>query len=497
MQIKKVSGVILAVALSGCGIFGPSYTKPDVGAPAAWNSKDSIANLGDGKHVIDLPDLAWWKKFNDPKLNELMVEAMKNNNQIQMAIGNIIQAQGLLQQIEMMWVPTVNVVPGYGQNGWYGGTNANSGSTGGGASTGTTGSTLGTNGYSVGVVPNYSLNILQQIRQQQAASASLRAAKSTHDAMRLTIISQVVAGYFTLLEQNYALQLQQQLVKDAGERDELARGQYKNGYISLLDLQNYEQVYEQAKVQVPIIEANIVASQNALQVLVNKNPGVVPTGLDFTKIAMDGIVPGNVPSTVLRQRPDVVAAEEQLIAANANIGVATANFFPTISLTGGVGTASSQLAGLFSSYNDYWSAAVNAVMPVLNLSYFGSIRQAKGAYYTAYYNYIFTVRGAFAQVDNALATHQKSTDSYKEQLQVYNSTVLANQLGDERFKQGLDSLVTSLNYKITMDNSAITLATSKLNQVQSIVNLYQAMAGGYNVDNTDKPKKFGDGHDAD
>ena len=136
-------------------------------------------------------------------------------------------------------------------------------------------------------------------------------------------------------------------------------------------------------------------------------------------------------------------------------------------------------------------------MPILNLSYFGTIRQAKGQYYNSYYNYIFTVRNAFAQVDNGLAAHQKFTDSYKEQKQFYDSTVLAFDLGDQRFKDGLDSWVTALNYKITMDSAAITLANAKMQQLQTIVNLYQAMAGGYNVENTDKAKKFGDGHDAD
>lgn len=488
IKMKKITILVLSIAMSSCAIFGPDYKKPNTDAQDSFRSHDSLSKVD---KVTNLPDMAWWTKFNDPKLNDLIVEALKNNNQVEMAIGNVVAAQGYLQQVEMTWVPFVNVAAGYSQNGTV---NGNSGSS------PANGAAFGSNynsGYSAGLVPGYTLNILQLYKQQQSAKAQLAAAVATKDAMRLTIISQVAGGYFTLTQQNYVLELQKQLVADTLDQYNLAKGQYKAGYISLLSLQTYEQNYEKAKAQIPIIENNIVASENAIQVLLNKNPGVVKTGQPFSKLPMDGIIPANVPSVVLKQRPDVIAAEQQLIAANANIGVATANFFPTINLTGGLGSVSSDLSGLFSSGNDFWSTSVNATMPILNLAYFGTIRQAKGQYYNSYYNYIFTVRNAFAQTDNALAAHQKYTDSYKEQKQVYDSTVLAFDLGDQRFKDGLDSWVTALNYKISMDNSAITLANAKMQQLQTIVNLYQAMAGGYNVGNTAKAKKFGDGHDAD
>lgn len=487
MKMKKITVVLLGIAVSGCAIFGPSYKKPDASSPDSFRSKDKLSKV-DSK-VENLPDLEWWKKFNDPKLNELILEALKNNNQIAMAIGNIVAAQGYLEQVEMSWVPFVNVAAGYSQNGSLNGGNSAGGNSSFGGNY--------NNGYSAGLVPGYTLNILQLYKTQQLAKAQLEAAIATKNATRLAILSQVAGGYFTLVQQNYLLELQKQLITDTLDQYNLAKGQYKAGYISLLSLQTYEQKYEQAKAQLPIIENNIVASENAIQVLLNKNPGVVKTGVAFNKLPMDGIVPGNLPSTVLKQRPDVISAEETLIANNANIGVADASFFPTISLTGGAGSVSSQLGNLFSSGTDFWTTTVNATMPILNLSYFGTIRQAKGQYYNAYYNYIFTIRNAFAQVDNALAAHQKYTDSYKEQKQVYDSTVLAFDLDNQRFKDGLDSWVTALGYKITMDNSAITLANSKMQQLQTIVNLYQAMAGGYNVENTDKAKKFGDSHDAD
>ena len=432
--------------------------------------------------------MAWWKKFKDPELNSLIAEALQNNANIQQAIGNVIQAQGALQQVQMGWVPTMGAAAGYGGSGTYSGA----------PNPATQQATIGAaTGYSVSLLPTYSLNIFQQLRSQEAAKANLLAAKYTKDAMRLTIIGQVAGSYFSLRGFEYLLVLQKQLVADTKKLYELTNAQYKEGFISLFNLQSYQQQYETAMVQVPIIENNIVQTRNAIRVLINRNPGDIASGIDFTAIPMNGIVPGNLPSVVLKNRPDIMQAEQQLIAANANIGVATSTFFPTLVLTNTSGFASSALNFLFSAGSDFWRANIAANMPILNLSIYGQIKGARGAYYTAYYNYIQTVRTAFSQVDSGLSGHDKLTKSYNMQHQVYDSAKLAYKLGDARFTEGADSYVTMLAYKVAYDNAAIKLSTIKVQQLQSISTLYQALAGGYNVNNTDKPlTTFGDGRDA-
>ncbi len=176
--------------------------------------------------------------------------------------------------------------------------------------------------------------------------------------------------------------------------------------------------------------------------------------------------------------------------------MATSQFFPTLSLTGNTGLASNGLNTLFNAGSDFWLAQIQAVMPALNLSLFGQIRSAKGVYYQAYWNYINTVRTAFSQVDSGLSGHDKLTKSYKDQTEVYKSTVVAYNLEDGRYKQGLDSLMPVLQNKIKMEQAALNLASSKTNQLQTIVTLYQALAAGYEVGNTDGPStKFGDGRD--
>lgn len=483
--------LVVIAALSGCAMWGPSYKQPDANAPESWASTDSLAKVDKSSESADVTMLAkmkWWEQFNDPVLNKLVIYTLANNPTIQQQIGSIIQAQGTLETVQMQWVPTLNFSPGYKATGNYTGVSNSSVSQ----------YTIGSNvGYYVDFVPSYSLNIMQQLRQQEAAEAGVGLAKYQKDAMRMTIIGQVAGSYLSLRGYDYMLNIQKQLVDDTAKQYELGKAQYKEGYISLLTLQDYQQQYEAAKAQVPITQNNIVATTNAIRVLANKNPGDLKRGLDFAQIPTDGLIPVNLPSVVLRNRPDIKQMESGLVQANANIGVATSAFFPTLSLTGNTGFASGGLNTLFNAGSDFWQTQIAAVMPVLNLSLFGQIKGAKGLYYQAYWNYINTVKTAFSQVDNGLSGHDKLTKSYKDQTEVYKSAVTAYNLEDGRYKQGLDSLMPALQYKIKMEQAALTMASSKTSQLQTIVTLYQALAAGYDVDNTDKPNtKFGDGRDS-
>jgi outer membrane protein, multidrug efflux system len=292
------------------------------------------------------------------------------------------------------------------------------------------------------------------------------------------------------------LKLQQALTTDYQKQWELGKKQYELGYISLQALQQYEQNYYTAKTQIPVLENNIVKSQNALKVLINENPGKVVTKQDFMALDSNGIIPANLPSKVLENRPDVRQAEETLIADNASIGYARANFFPSIQLTSNIGATSNVLSGLFSTGALGYNLNPDVLIPIFNLSYLGNIKQARGQYYADYYAYIKTIRNAFKDVDNGLSAHDKLTESFKTQELNYSSAKTAYTLADARYQDGADSYVTALTTKIKMENAAVLLSNSKLDQLNSVVGLYQALAGGYNVDNTDKPNKFGDGHDS-
>ncbi len=470
MKLKNIASLILlASTVVGCGLLGPSYTKPNSDDPKGYYNRDSLSTT----ESVNLPMLAWWKKFNDPQLDSLIESALKNNNNIQAAIGNVTAAQGQLRQVQFAWIPTASASGGYNSKAIYG------------------------QGYYFDAAPAYSLNIFQQIKAQQYAKANYEAVRAAKDTVRLSVISATVTGYFSLLGQDYQLQLQKQLVQDLSDLLKFAKVQYADGYISLYQVQSYEQQYESAKAQLPIIENIIVASQNALRVLLNQNPGSIQRGLKFTQLNSYGVIPNNLPSQVLRNRPDVRQAEQQLIAANANIGVATSMFFPTISLTGAGGSAAGALGSLFSAGTDYWVEGASVSMPILNFGIYGQIQQAKGQYYAAYYNYLQTVRTAFASVDNDLSAHQQFTDSLNIQTQAYHSTQTAYSLAESSFTEGLYSKPTLLQNAVTMDQAALVVQQSKLQQLGSIVQLYQDLGGGYGYQNFESRNKFGDGHDWD
>ena len=470
---------------------GPDYVTPGVDAPATWVHAQSseIVQSND-----NLSDISWWENFNDPKLDELIDQALAKNNNIQVAIGNIGVAEAQLKQVHMNWVPTINL-GGAALSGQLLNFSSNSNNS---MVTGINPGNSSFTFYQAGLVPTYSLNILKQIKNSELAKANLAGAKAVRDAIRLTIISQVAGSYFSLLALDQQLREQKQVVADLVEVVRLAKIQYKHGYVALTDIKPYEQQLEQSKMAIPNIEDNIVHMQNALKVLLGKNPGNIVRNNNFNNISLDNKIPINLPSEILRNRPDIRQAEEQLKATNADIGVAKSNYFPSITLTTPAGAFSSQLAGLFNNPSgDFWFAQILATMPILNLGLNALIKEKKAKYYVAYYTYIQTVKAAFADTDNSLSSAARTADTYITASKMYKVARENAALNLENYHLGYMSYPDSLSSKITADNTKILLTQAKLQQVQAILKVYQAMAGGYNYKNTDKPTPIDDEHNYD
>lgn len=462
--MKKILGTlflsfIVVMTVASCALYGPTYTKPPSNSPTSWSTQDSLSYSSNA----ELPMMAWWQRFDDPALSDYIETALKNNNNIQMAVGQSMAAQGQLEQIQFAWVPTLDMAVGSGNKS----------------------STLVPSGYSAGLVPGFSLNIFQWIRSTEYAKANLAAVDAAKDAVRLTIISQTAGSYFACLGQSYLLELQRNLVEDSKQLLDLSQIQYEKGLISLYTLQQYEQQYDTAKVQLPIMQNNVVVANNALRLLLNENPGNISVvNAQFMRLKSQGIVPVNLPSQVLKNRPDIREAEQQLIAANANIGVATSTFFPTVTMTGALGSSSEQLENIFSSGTAYWTHQSQLAFPALNIPAFGQIKMAKGQYYSAHYNYIQTVRAAFESVDNDLSAHDRYYASFEAQMQNSNSAKKAYDLAKISYEKGLYSYPTLLTNKVNWDNAQINLAKYKLAQLNTIVQLYQDLGGGYEVNNS-------------
>jgi multidrug efflux system outer membrane protein len=463
--------------LSGCAVWGPDYQNPQIDIPKEWKTKDSLARISGEK----IPEMAWWSKYHDPLLLKLVQEALARNNSIQSAVGAIYKTRAILQQIQMNWVPTVNAGAGY-------------------ISTdhqidNSTFSSLPFPAFTAGFIPNYSLNILQQLRNQEQAEANIAASVAAKNAVRLVVIGQVVGSYFGLREEEYRLTQQRELVLNLQAMVDRYKEAHQEGLISLFTLQQYQIQLAKARVEVPVIEYNIVRLGNAIHALLNENPGpIAPSIQPFLQTEYQGVMSANLPSTLLKNRPDVILAEAVLRQSSANIGVNTTFFFPTIRLTTPLGLASSSLNQLTNTQNSYWQYQGGINMPILNLGAFGAIKSAKAQYYSDYYAYIDTLRNAFASVDSALASHQKYTESLDHILVFFQTT--HDRLDNEQARHdgGLVPYPSVLALKVNLNEAAIQAAQSKLAQLMSVVNLYQDMGGGYGYANNEKANDLGEGH---
>ncbi|MDF1647070.1 MAG: efflux transporter outer membrane subunit [Legionellaceae bacterium] len=446
--------IFLYSILSGCALYGPAYKKPKISTPEQWKSTDKLSAVEE----VNLPILPWWKKFEDKQLTRLINQAVQNNNDIQVAMGHVLDAQGELMQVQYSIIPSVNaLLLGYANSKLF----------------------IYNPGYNSGVLPSYALNLFQYLRSSEKAKAEVLASALTRDTVALSVISQTAAGYFTYSGQSHLLTQQKQLVADLKELLYLSKKQYAQGLISLYTLQQYEQAYEAADAELPIVTNNVVLSRNALKLLLNENPGDVAIGSRFMQLKSDKLVPTNLPSQVLKNRPDVRSAEQKLVASNAAVGVVTSTFFPTISLTNLGGSAAQELSRLFAAKTDFWSSLSVLTMPLVAPEYPGQIKSVKGLRYAAYRDYIQVVRTAFKSVDDDLSAHQQYYTSFVAQGKNFSSSKKAYQLAEDSYEQGLYSYPTLLVNRINMDRAAIELTKSKIAQLTTIVRLYQDLGAGY------------------
>jgi outer membrane protein TolC len=257
----------LTFLIGGCSLFGSTYSTPTITTPKAWNNIESAnITLNKQNSLIAFP---WWKDFNDNTLNNLVEQALNNNNNIQIAIGNIISAEGLLQKVQMNWVPKVNI--GFAaSSGQAFNFSANSSNP---LINASTPSSSNFSFYGGAILPSYSLNILQQIKQSEVAKANLNQAKYAKNVVKLAVITQVVNGYITLLALEEQLQEQNQIVNELKTLVNSLEIEDKYGYASSLEVNQIREELLQAKMQLPAIKNSLTEAQNALRLLINQNPG--------------------------------------------------------------------------------------------------------------------------------------------------------------------------------------------------------------------------------
>lgn len=457
-RLVAIAGLFVA----GC-MMGPDYQRPAVDAPKAF-----IYETKDARNLVDTD---WWKQFGDPVLDQLIAEALANNMNVKVAAANVEQSLGILTQTRSGLYPQV------GYNGLAQRARATE-----------EGSTPElsklfpnpTDTYAAALTATWELDLWGRIRRlSEAARANLLGTDEARRGVILSLVASVASDYIQLRGLDEQLVVANSTLNAYGESVRLFTLQFQYGQVSQMNVAQVQSQYETAAAQIPQIESQIVQLENALSVLLGRNPGSIPRGKSIYDLKLPP-VPSGLPSDLLTRRPDLLQAEDNLIAANAQIGAAKALYFPTISLTGAFGSSSADLSNLFKGPARTWSYAGQFAGPIFTFGLVsGQVAQAEAAQKAALYNYQLSIQNAFSDVENALVASQKLQQQQDAQVKLVAALKDYARLSTLQYNGGYTSYTTVLQAEQSLFPAELTLASVRASVFGSSVNIYKAMGGGW------------------
>ena len=455
-KLASTTITLLALASSGCMI-GPDYLRPVIDSPQSWRVSDETAK--------DLANSAWWEQFNDPVLNDLIATALRENKDLMIASARIDDYAGrygvtrsqLFPQIGLGYDVTKqkNTIPGTTVKGTY-------------------------NSYETFLSASWEIDLWGKIRRQsEAARAQIVATEEGRQGVILTLVSSVANNYVTLRSLDRQLEIAKATAKTRGESYQVFQDRYSGGVISQLELSQNRSQYDEALASIPVIEKTIAQQENALSLLLGRNPGPIARGKNIDELAPP-TTPEGLPSSLLERRPDLREAEQNLIAANAQIGAAKAAFFPSISLTGLLGVASGGLSNLFHSESKVWQYGAAVNLPIFTGgSLFGQLQVAEAQQQQALYSYQKAIQQAFSEVNNALVDQEKTRVQLAAQADEVKSLVLYAELARLRYDNGYTSYLEVVDAERSLFGVQQSYTQTKQTLLQAAINTYKAMGGGW------------------
>jgi len=458
------SGILSLVLLSvsACTAVGPDYVRPEIDSPDAWRVDYAAA--------ADVANTRWWEQFDDPVLTQLIGIALRENKDVRIAAARVEEFAARLDITRSGFYPQI------GYNG-QASRNQASREVFGGVPSGT-GRTY--SDYSATLNAGWELDVWGRIRRATEASrADLLAQDENRRTVILSLVSAVANTYVTLRQLDRQLEVSQNTLATRAEALRLFEIKFKGGVISELELAQVKVEYEQAAAAIPPIERQIALTENALSVLLGHNPESIPRGKSIDALLLPP-VPAGAPSALLENRPDIRAAEQNLVAANARIGVARAQYFPSISLTGLFGYVSDELDNLLQNSANVWSLGGGALGPIFTGGAItGQVRASEAVQRQALVAYLQTVQTAFRDVDDALVNVQKT----REQLEAEGRRVQAlrdyARLAKLRYDEGYASYIEVLDAQRSLFDAELQYVGVRGTVYTSLVNTYKAMGGGW------------------
>lgn len=454
-----------AVAITGCTV-GPNYKRPAVTVPDSYRAPGiDTASQATQNPAASLGDEKWWEVFQDKELQALIRTALQNNYDVRIAATRVLQAQAQLGITRADQLPTVNA-----------GGDINSQRS---ARSGPIPSFQNTIGEAT-VSAAWNLDFWGRFRRAtEAARANLLASEWAQKEVISTLVASVASDYFLLRQLDLQLEISKRTLASRQDSLQLTQTLEQHGINSLLDVRQSEQLVYTAAAEIPDLERQITQEENAISILLGNNPGDVPRGLKLTEQPHAPEVPVGLPSALLERRPDVVQAEQNLVAANAQIGVARSAYFPQISLTGSGGYASDSLANLFSG-PAIWNLVGSISQPIFQGGRLKSgVRLAEAQHEQLLLTYQQTIQGAFRDVSNALVAYRKNREFRIQQEHLVTAAQDAANLSQVRFKAGTTDYLEVLTNDTNYFTAELNLAQAQGNELTALVQLYQALGGGW------------------
>jgi len=454
---------IAAAALAGCTL-GPDYKRPQAPLPTAWRAPQADA--------AELTNTAWWEAFKDPDLTALIQESLDANKDLRIAAFRVEEFDAHLQIASSQQYPQI----GYKVDGQRIRRSQEV------PELIRPGAPVGYNLFSVGVNASWEVDLWGRIkRSNEAARAELLSTEEARRAVMLTVVSGVASSYVQLLGLDQQLALTQQTVKNRQDTLKLVQNKQKGGSATLLSVAQARSALDEVSATIPDIERQIATVENALSTLVGRNPGPIKRGA-IEKLILPA-VPQGVPSDVLTRRPDVQAAEQSLVAANARIGVAKTEYFPTISLTAALGLASDDLRWLMARTARTGEIDRNVLGTIFSFGRIeGDVRQAEAVQKQLVERYLQTVQTALHEVDDALIYRLKAGEHVVALGQRVDSQQEVARLSRLRYQGGESTYLEVLDAERQVYAAQNQQAQGWREQYVALISVYKAMGGGWMVE---------------
>jgi len=467
----------IVILLNGCAV-GPTYERPPISSPVEFRGRTGSpaaapaageASAGGGE-AAPLADSGWWEVFEDDTLQGLVNEALKNGYDVRLAAWRVEEARANAGIAKSEFFPQIQ-----GEAGWTRGRVSEFISP--------VPGTLELTNVNLGL--SWEIDLWGRIRRlNEAALARYLATEEARRGVLLSLVSDVAANYFQLRALDFEKEIAERTANAFRETHDLFTRRYDAGIASELETASAEAPLRTTQAVIPDLERRIAAQENQIALLLGRNPGDVPRGAALNDQILPPAIPAGLPSELLKRRPDLRQAEQELIAANADVGVTVAEYFPSLRLTGAFGGVAPQVSDLFKG-GKQWSIGGGLLTPLFQGRRLkNNNRAAVARFEQAKVDYERAVTNAFAEVSTALVAYERLAHVEEEQVQAVDAYRKAAELANSRYLSGLSDYLEVLQAQRQLFPAESALAQIRFNRLAVLVDLYRALGGGWQLSDT-------------